>query len=186
MNQPAVVQGRQKPANTNAAQPRPSKASASARPSSGAPKSAKHTHEKRPSQRDQLEVERIEHLHLIEAFIGAAMTHVMREGFDSPEEWPALIQRSEGNRVQAPEAVVDQVVELIAGLCNTLDTEIRAALGLPADAPRRKYRLLPRRSKRGFDNGLWLSDDEPATRAADATPPATSPATALPNQTKDQ
>ena len=184
MSPPAVVQGGQKPANTNAGRPHPRKTPPGAGAGGRAAKPAGRNHGQRASQRDQLEVEHIEHLHLIEAFIGGAAAYVMRQGFDSPEEWPALIQRTDGSRVQAPEAVVDQAVELIAGLCSALDTEIRAALKLPADAPRRKYRVLPRRSKDDVDDELWQSPDERATDVAVATSAAPGVPMTRPTPTK--
>jgi hypothetical protein len=180
MNQPAVVQGRQEPANTNAALTNRGKSSPGARKRSGAAKPPGRTHEELPPQRDQLEIERIEHLHIIEAFMGAAAAHVMRLAYDSPDEWRALVQRPDGSRVQAPDAVADRAVELIRGLCRDLDSQIRAALSLPAEVQRRKYRLLPPRPKDSFDTALWLSPDERAAEAAavgsmDVSAPVTRP-----------
>ncbi len=99
------------------------------------------------AQRDQLVVERLEHLQQLEAFLGSALTHVMRVGFEGPLEWPALVQRPDGSRVQAPEEVVDRAVELIEGLCLAVDSELRDALKLAPDTYRKKYRLLARRHK---------------------------------------
>jgi hypothetical protein len=98
-------------------------------------------------QHDQLALERLEHLQQLEAFLGSALTHVMRVGFEGPLEWPALVQRPDGSRVQAPEEVVDRAAELIEGLCLTVDSEVRGALKLAPDIYRKKYRLLVRRHK---------------------------------------
>lgn len=162
------------------------KARGTARQPHGAPRPYHQQDERqRGPLGDQLEVERIEHLHIIEAFIGAAAAHVMRLGYSAPDTWPALVQRTDGSRVQAPEAVVDRAIELVQGLCRSLDIEIRSALSLPPEAPRRKYRLRPPRPKDSFDTQLWLSPDERSVDPVAVEPVDVSAPVTCPNAPKE-
>jgi hypothetical protein len=133
------------------------------RPSGSAKKTAKSQRKREPWERDQLAVERIEHLHQLEGFLTCALVYVMQMGLESPTEWPALLQRPDGTRVQAPEHVVERAISLVEELCLNVDEEIRAALKLAPDVYRRKYHLLPRRGRDDTLVDNWLPTDETAS-----------------------
>ena len=155
--------------------------SSSAQPQPKAAKRSVARDTGRHPQRDQLAVEQIEHLQQLEAFLGAAMAHVLRSGIEGPLNWPALVLRPDGSRVQAPEEVVDRAAELIEGLCLAVDAELRAAIKLTPDAERRKYRLVASQRKDSMNfpyQDTTARPETPLTKpmapSARPTPPANS------------
>ncbi len=105
---------------------------------------------RKPRQRELSSTERIDRIELLshtEALLIQAMSHVMHLGFGGELNWPALIARPDGTRVNVLERAVDLAAERLEGLCAQVEAEIIELTALPTRSVQDRYKVVQPRSR---------------------------------------
>ena len=104
----------------------------------------------KPRHRKLSSTERIDRLELLshsEALLIQAMSHAMHLGFGGELNWPVLIVRPNGTRVNVLEQAVDLAAERLAELCERIEAELIEVSGLPTRDIHDRYKVVEPRSR---------------------------------------
>lgn len=105
---------------------------------------------RKPRQRELSSTERIDRIELLshtEALLIQAMSHAMHLGFGGELNWPVLIVRPNGTRVDVLEQAVDLAAERLSELCERIEAEIIEVSGLPTRDIHDRYKVVEPRSR---------------------------------------